>query len=182
MPERSHKPRLSFVLVVHREQAWIEQCASSLLAQAGAEVELIAVDDASPDHAPALLDELAAADDRVRVEHLSERIGLGPARTLGLETARGDYVWLVDATDALPRGGLPAVLGAIDAGPDLVVVHHERTDALGQTSQGSRRGVLTRVAERPAGPLDHSPGLAGFAPHAWNKVFRREFLTGLGVA
>src|SRR3954449_5043494 len=180
MPERSHKPRLSFVLVVHREQAWIEQCASSLLTHAGADVELIAVDDASPDHAPAVLDGLAEADGRVRVEHLAARAGLGPARNIGLEMARGDYVWFVDATDTLPRGALALVLNAVAGDPDLVVLHHELTDSGGQTSQGARRGVLERVAGRPAGSLEDSPGLAGFAPHAWNKVFRRDFLTGLG--
>src|SRR3954449_2165708 len=109
MPERSHKPRLSFVLVVHREQAWIEQCASSLLAQAGAEVELIAIDDASPDHAPALLDELAAGDPRGRVRRLERLAGRGAARYLGLEGAGGDYVWFVETTDAVATGALAAV-------------------------------------------------------------------------
>ena len=173
MPDRSHKPRLSFVLAVHGEQAWIRQCASSLLSQGGADIELIAIDDASADHAPAVLDELAEADERVRVEHLAARAGHGPALNIGLEMARGDYVWFVDATDSLPRGAVALVTGAMSAQPDLVVVHHE---------QGARRGVLERVADRPAGPLADSPGLAGFAPHAWNKVFRRDFLTGLGVA
>src|SRR4051812_45155552 len=124
MSDRSDNPRLSFVLVVHREQAWIEQCASSLLTHAGADVELIAVDDASPDHAPALLDELAEADGRVRVEHLATRAGLGPARNAGLELARGDYVWFVDATDSLPHGALALVMTAVSTDPDLVVVQH----------------------------------------------------------
>ncbi len=182
MPDRSDKPRVSFVLVVHREQAWIEQCASSLLGQTGADVELIAIDDAAPGHAPGLLDELAEADARVRVEHLAARVGLGPARNIGLGVARGDYVWFVNATDSLPRGALALVAGALGGDADVLVVHHEQTDALGQRSKGARRGVLERVAGRPLGSLAESPGLAAFAPHAWNKVFRREFLTGLGVA
>src|ERR1700761_4702181 len=132
MPDRSDKPCLSFVLVVQDEQAWIQQCASSLLEQAGADIELVAIDDASAAHAPALLDELAQADSRVRAEHLATRTGLGPARDLGLEMARGDYVWFVDPTDSLPRGAVALVANTLSTGPDLVVVHHELTNSSGQ--------------------------------------------------
>src|SRR5262245_33105443 len=99
-------PRLSFVLVVHGEQAYLDECTTSLLGQDVADVELIAVDDASPDHAPELLDELAARDPRVRVHHLDRRAGLGEGRNLGLREARGDYVWFVQTTDMLRPGAL----------------------------------------------------------------------------
>src|SRR5436853_6695792 len=76
-------PLLSFVLAVHGEQGYLEECAASILGPGVDDVELVAIDDASPDHAPALLDRLAASDPRVRVEHLAERAGPGPARNLG---------------------------------------------------------------------------------------------------
>ena len=60
-------PRLSFVLAVHREQAYLEQCVALAARPGRADVEVVAVDDASPDHGPALLDALAARDPRVRV-------------------------------------------------------------------------------------------------------------------
>ena len=65
------------------------------------------VDDASPDHGPELLDALAARDERVRVHHLAERVGLGEGRNLGAELAPGEYVWFVNASDVVaPRGVL----------------------------------------------------------------------------
>nr|MBA3408297.1 glycosyltransferase [Solirubrobacterales bacterium] len=63
-------PTLSFVLVVHREQAHLEGCVASLLDQPFGDVELLAIDDASPDHGPRLLDELAGRHARMRVIHL----------------------------------------------------------------------------------------------------------------
>ena len=72
-------PLLTFVLAVHGDQAYIGGCAESLLGPDFADVELVAIDDASPDHAPRLLDELAARDDRVtrRAPRGARRTGRG---------------------------------------------------------------------------------------------------------
>src|SRR3954453_5730243 len=100
---------LSLVLVVHREQAYVGEFATSVLDQDFRDVEIVAVDDASPDHAPAVLDEIAARDTRLRVHHLPARVGLGAARDLGLAQARGEYVWFVHTPDLMPPGGPPAL-------------------------------------------------------------------------
>jgi len=83
-------PTLSFVCVVHREQGHLVRLAASILDHADASIELVAIDDASPDHAPALLDDLAQRDPRVRVRHLEHRAGLAAGRNLGLDLAEGD--------------------------------------------------------------------------------------------
>jgi len=151
-------PLLSLVLVVHREQGWLPELAESVLSQDFRDLELIAIDDASPDHAPGMLDELAERDRRVRVRHLAERVGFGEARNLGLEMAGGDYVWFVDTTDLVPEGAL-ARLAAAAGSADLLLLRHAKDDLLGR-----------RTMAPPADAL-----------HAWNKVFRRGFLRELGV-
>jgi CDP-glycerol glycerophosphotransferase len=175
-------PRLSVVLVVHREQAYIEECTASVLDQGFEDVELVAIDDASPDHGPALLDELAGRDPRVRVRHLPERAGLGAARNLGLEMAGGDYVWFARTTDRLPSGALAAVADRLAAtSPDVLVVHHSVTGALRETRPGPGPKVLARTAERGTVTIDQQPGIARFAPRIWSLVFRRAFLEELGA-
>ena len=76
-------PRLSIVLVAHREQGFLEPCLQSVLDGTGDEIEVIAIDDASPDHVPELLEAAAARDARVRVEHRAQRMGLGAGRQAG---------------------------------------------------------------------------------------------------
>src|SRR4051794_13273057 len=173
-------PKLSFVLVVHREQAFLRECADSLLGLD--DVELVAIDDASPDHAPAILDELAESDPRVRVHHLADRVGLGAARNLALKLVDGDYVWFVNSTDRLPPGALVAVAHVLrgDA-PDLVLLPHSTADALGKRRQGSHSAMLMRIAEQGPGPLARHSGAARLAPYAWNKIFSRALLRDLGV-
>src|SRR4051794_11066622 len=124
-------PKLSFVLVVHREQAYLERFAASVLDQSFADVELVAIDDASPDHGPALLDALAERDPRVRVEHLPERAGLGPGRTHALDLVTGEYVWFANATDTVAPGAPAAVAERLELdAPDVLLVEHEHADRL----------------------------------------------------
>ncbi|HEY0631242.1 MAG TPA: bifunctional glycosyltransferase family 2 protein/CDP-glycerol:glycerophosphate glycerophosphotransferase, partial [Thermoleophilaceae bacterium] len=175
-------PLLSFVLAVHGEQAYIEECAGSILAEDAGDLELIAIDDASPDHAPALLDQLAERDSRVRVEHLSEHAGPGAARNLGLERASGDYVWFVDTTDRLPAGALGGVIDLLrEARPDALIVHHVQRGELGRERPGPHRKALAKAAEQGPGPLEERRGLAHAAPRAWNKIFNRELLAEAGA-
>src|SRR4051794_11107217 len=173
-------PLLTFVLAVHREQAYVRECAASILDQPFTDLELIAIDDASPDHVPELLDELAERDARVRVRHLPARAGLGEARNLALAEASGDYVWFVDATDRLPPGSLAAVVERLrEQAPDVLVVPHSRTGPLRRTKPGPHGKLLARVAERDPAPLDQRPALTRTAPGVWSKVFRRTLLDGL---
>jgi CDP-glycerol glycerophosphotransferase len=173
-------PTISFVLAVHSEQAYLRACAASVLEQRFGDVELIAIDDASPDHAPALLDELAAADPRVTVRHVERRLGRGGARDLGLELARGDYVWFVETTDTVAPGALAAVAERLAAEtPDVLLVHHSRIDMFRRTTPGPHRRALERVEGSVT--LEREPALAAAAPGAWDKVLRRGLLEQLGV-
>ena len=169
-------PLLSLVLAVHGEQAYIADCASSILGQDFDDLELIVIDDASPGHAPALLDELAAGDPRVTVQHLEERVGRGEARNLGLAAAQGELVWFVNATDRLPAGSLARVA---ETEADLLVVHHVVVDSLRRSRPGPFKKQLGKAARKGPGPLSSHRALADAAPGAWNKVFRRELLEGL---
>ena len=101
------RPTLSVVVPVYRVEGYLRECLDSILAGAGADVEVVAVDDASPDGCAAILDRYAAADPRVRVVRMAANVGLGMARNAGLDAARGEYVWFVDSDDWLPPGRSP---------------------------------------------------------------------------
>ena len=158
-------PRLSVVVVAHREQGFLEPCLESVLGQAAEEVEVIAIDDASPDHVPELLDEAAARDPRVHVRHLPERRGLGAGRNLALELARGDYVWFVRVTDTVAAGGVRAVLDDLAEQPDVLLLQH-----LVAAVTGGRR------------PAPLQTGIADASPEIFDKVLRRGLLSAAGAS
>lgn len=175
-------PRFSFVLAVHGDQAYLDQCASSVLGQEFADLELIAIDDASPDHGPALLDGIGERDGRVRVEHLPQRVGPGRARNLGLELASGDHVWFLNATDMLPGGALATVAERLRVGDaDVLVVPHTRVDVLGHRRPGRGSKLIAAAAQRGPGAIDEQRRLAATATRVWDKLFRRELLSEAGA-
>jgi len=159
-------PAISLVLVVHREQGWLPPLAASVLEQEFTDLELIAIDDASPDHGPELLDELAERDPRVRVKHLDARVGPGPARNLGLDLAEGSYVWFVNTTDLVEAIVVPA--------SDIARVPAVRESVLGQRRPESGEGQLwSRVFRRELiADLRFGDGLGGELTVLWPASFR----------
>ncbi|NED06386.1 glycosyltransferase family 2 protein, partial [Streptomyces sp. SID6648] len=90
-----------------------------------------------------ILDEYAARDDRVRVLHLEENVGLGRARNAGMPHASGDYLFFLDSDDTLTPGALRAMADRLAEtdDPDVLVFDYARTYWWG----GTRRNVLARV-------------------------------------
>jgi CDP-glycerol glycerophosphotransferase len=112
---------ISVVVCAYGVQGYLTECLDSVLT--GTDVEVVGVDDASPDHSGAVLDERAAADPRLSVLHLDRNAGPGPARNAGLDRATGEYVWFVDGDDYLLPGALAAVRDTLRETPaDVLVV------------------------------------------------------------
>ncbi len=89
---------VSIIVPVYKVEAYLEQCVRSIINQTYRLIEVILVDDGSPDNSGKLADELALEDERVRVVH-KENGGLSSARNAGLEVAKGEYVLFVDSDD-----------------------------------------------------------------------------------
>lgn len=90
--------KVSFILPVYKVEAYLRQCVESITCQTYRDIEIILVDDGSPDDSPALCDQLATEDERIRVVHKPNG-GLSDARNAGLKVATGDYVVFVDSDD-----------------------------------------------------------------------------------
>ncbi|MFE2074698.1 bifunctional glycosyltransferase/CDP-glycerol:glycerophosphate glycerophosphotransferase [Streptomyces misionensis] len=174
-------PRFSVIVPCHRVQAYLPECLDSVLGQSYRDVEVIAVDDRSPDDCGAILDEYAARDARVRVLHLPENVGLGRARNAGLAHARGDYLLFLDGDDTLTPGALRAVADRLaeTGDPDVLVYDYARTYWWGGTRRNALAGVLAQ-----AGPDTFTaagyPRILDLLMVVWNKVYRREFVAAEG--
>ncbi|MFI9650564.1 CDP-glycerol glycerophosphotransferase family protein [Streptomyces sp. NPDC052040] len=170
-------PRFSVIVPAYKVQAYLAECLTSVLEQSYPDLELIAVDDCSPDACGSLIDEFAARDARVRPLHLPENAGLGPARNAGLEQARGDYVLFLDGDDTLAPDALQDIADRLAAtgGPDVLVFDYARTYWTGRTVRNRLSGLLTEEGPAPF-RLDDRPGLLSLLMVVWNKAYRREFV------
>ena len=91
-------PKVSFIVPVYNTQEFLPRCLDSLLGQTCPDIEIIVVNDGSPDGSAAIIDEYARMDSRVRVVEKSNG-GLSSARNAGMDVARGDIIDFVDSDD-----------------------------------------------------------------------------------
>ena len=94
------RPLLSVIVPVYRVETYLPKCLDSLVGQTYADLEIILVDDGSPDRSGAICDEYAARDSRIVVIHQENR-GASQARNAGLDRATGEFVAFVDSDDYL---------------------------------------------------------------------------------
>ena len=93
-------PLISVILPVYRVEKYLDRCLQSITGQTYRNLEIILVDDGSPDNSGAICDAWAEKDDRVRVIH-KENAGAGAARNTGLDAASGEIVSMIDSDDYL---------------------------------------------------------------------------------
>ena len=94
----NNKPLLSIIVPVYNVEKYLPRCLDSILAQTFTNIEVIAVNDGSPDNCGKILDEYAQKDKRIKVIH-KENGGVSSARNTGLDMATGTYIGFVDPDD-----------------------------------------------------------------------------------
>lgn len=173
---------ISVIVPAHGVQAYLRECLLSVLEQDFSDVEIIAVNDCSPDQSGAIIDDVAAGDPRVRPLHLAENAGLGGARNAGLAAATGRYVLFLDGDDTLAPGSLAAIADRLEYGdyPQLLIYDYARTWWDGHRTASWAAEILASLSASVFTPSEH-PRLFNLLPIACNKVYRRDFLQQLGL-
>lgn len=98
-------PLVSVIIPVYQVEKYIHRCMDSILGQTYDNIEIILVDDGSPDNCPIICDQYAKADERVKVIHKTNG-GLSDARNEGLKHISGKYVFFVDSDDFIDRNAI----------------------------------------------------------------------------
>ena len=177
-------PEISVIVPVYRAEAFLRKCTDSILNQSFQDLELLLIDDGSPDNSGALCDQIAQADGRVRVFH-KENGGVSSARNLGMAEAKGTYLAFADSDDWLASDALETLYGALKAaGADTAGGAHYRVEVDGR--QEKEAGALpagvygpgeirTGIIDRLLGERMGKPGqvLNGFI---WRFLFSREII------
>ena len=167
----------TLVIPVYGVQAYLKECLDSVLGQDFTDVQVVAVDDCSPDRCGEILDEYAAIEPRLTVLHLTENRGLGGARNAGLEHATGRYILFLDSDDMMTAGSLQAIAAEVERleFPEMVIIDHARTYWWGKVARNLRHRSMASLAGSTF-TLDEHPEILDFLQVAWNKVCRRDFL------
>lgn len=96
---------ISVIVPIYKVQDYLDECIESIINQTFSNIEVILVDDGSPDRCPQMCDEWAKRDSRIRVVH-KKNGGLSSARNAGLDVANGEYISFVDSDDFICKDAL----------------------------------------------------------------------------
>lgn len=175
----SAAPQVSVVLPAYRAADDLPRAVERLGQQHFGDFEVIIVDDGSGDDTGAVAAALAADDARVRAISLPENVGAARARRAGVEAARGEWLWFVDADDDWADDAL-RVLVAMGRGRDADVVVAAATLV---TRDGRRRALRPPVSPPVSGRDAFRMLLRGeITGHLWNKLFRRDVMARASFA
>lgn len=167
---------VSIVIPAYRTEKHVRECVQSALRQDYPLIEILLVDDGSPDQCPQIFDEYAASYDRVSVFH-QENKGLGLARDTGLLAAKGEYVFFLDSDDYLDGPGAIRCLveKAKETAADIVMGNFRKQQGdklLDVNMHHLRDGDYTKTADfRFEGFYRY-----GHLAYNWGKLYRRQFL------
>ena len=118
--------RISVIVPVYKTEAYLDRCVASITAQSYSNLEIILVDDGSPDRCPAMCDAWAEKDSRIRVIH-KENGGAGSARNAGLSAMTGSWFTFVDSDDYLSPRMYETMAGYMGEDVDLIECVMART-------------------------------------------------------
>lgn len=152
---------ISVVVPVYKGENYLEECIDSILNQSFQNIELILVDDGSPDNSGAICDDYAARDSRVKVIHKNNE-GINKTRLRGVMEACGEWIAFCDNDDSMPLDALESLYSLTESTdivigfPDAPNYHRDLT------LEECRRNMITSKL---------------LPPSPWGKLYRRELLT-----
>lgn len=159
---------LTVIIPVYKTEKTLGRCVESVLKQNIPDgMEVILVDDGSPDGCPKLCDEWAERDHRIRVVHQQNK-GLGAARNAGIDVANGKYITFVDSDDYLATDTYPKLLQNLEENPKVDILEYELW-------QGKKEAeyLTLKDAVYPNARQYWLQTRAWWHSYAWNKIYRR---------
>jgi glycosyltransferase involved in cell wall biosynthesis len=181
-------PTVSVIVPVYNTEAFLCECLDSILAQTFGDLEVLCVDDGSSDNSMTILKEYAVRDPRVRV--IPQRTGgrgPGTARNVAIREARGEYLAFVDSDDKVHEDLVQQLLRAArkhDA--DIAMCEIAKFSAVGEKGRYAGctydKAIPGALERRAFSWHDIQKVLFELRFVAWNKIYRKSFVIGSGLA
>lgn len=116
----SQSPQISIIVPVYNVERYLPPCVDSILSQAFSNFELLLIDDGSSDNSSVICDDYAQRDSRVVAFHKTNR-GVSSARNLGLENAKGEWIYFADSDDIVDSHALDTLCHLVSEDIDLIM-------------------------------------------------------------
>lgn len=180
------RPFFSIVMPAYQAEKYLGNAVEGILDQSFPDWELLIIEDCSKDRTLEIAEKYQAADKRIKVIHREKNAGVSEARNLGIERARGEYLWFTDADDKAERELLEKVHDSLEKNRAKLVVFGLAEEYFSKDGQLEYRNIRKprpgifrdREALRKEILGLEQQTLYGYP---WNKVYDLDYLKGLGL-
>ena len=168
------EPLISVIVPVYKVEPYLDKCISSIVNQTYTNLEIILVDDGSPDNCPAMCDAWAEKDSRIRVLHQRNQGG-GAARNAGLDLASGSLIAFVDSDDYIVPDMYAHLYTLLEQSVDIAECSY--VEVAGNDAVFAC-GYETRSYTAQEAMAEHIRDRV-FRQLIWNKLYRRHVMDGI---
>ena len=172
----TERPLISVIVPIYGVEKYLEQCLDSILNQTYRQLEIILVDDGSPDRCGDICDRYASQDSRIKVIHQTNQ-GLSAARNAGMDIAIGEYISFIDSDDYIVPQYYEKMLEGFKQYPDApIIACLIYQDKDGQITRLSPNWHTTQPVFHSSLTFCEECLLGKMTVAVWNKLFRAELL------
>lgn len=168
---------VSIIVPIYNVEQYLRRCVDSILSQTYSNLEIILVDDGSPDECPRMCDEYARIDERVRVIH-KDNGGLSSARNAGLDIMNGNYVMFIDSDDYLAVNTVECILEeSLNYCADIVTFKFVKVyDDHQESTIDTNKEIRIWSGKQALVQMFYSDGIGW---EAWNKLYKAELFSDI---
>lgn len=178
-------PKISVIVPVYKVENYLDRCVQSILNQTYTNLEILLVDDGSPDKCPCMCEEYAKKDNRVKVIH-KQNGGLSDARNAGIDVATGEYITFVDSDDWISENCIEILQQTIDKnGTKISVIDTVESDGSKESERSYSEGKIHKEVYTAEEAMRVIFLQDEFNTSAWAKLYHRSifdevrFTTGI---
>lgn len=164
--------KISVIIPIYNVEKYLEKCLKSVINQTYKDLEIICVDDCSPDNSNKIVQEYLKKDSRIKLIKREKNGGLSAARNSGLEIATGDYIYFLDSDDWIDLDYLEKMYNAITSKNQEAVCS---TNILNVFEDGTSKPLMKRDFEEKFVPYSHACQMA------WSWLLKKSFLDKFDV-
>lgn len=170
--------KVSLIIPVYRTEKYLRQCIDSVLSQTYGDIEVILVDDGSPDSCGEICDEYSARHNRIKVIHKANE-GLSMARNDGISESTGDYIFFLDSDDYISPSCIESLVSASENGALAVIGYQLDLDSEKQIYTPSQAyGEYKTIGDFY---MNFANLFATKYNFAWGKLYRSDIIKNNGL-
>lgn len=178
-------PLISIIVPVYKVESFIEKCVCSIIEQTYTHIEIILVDDGSPDKCPKICDDFAKKDSRIKVVH-QKNMGLPYARRSGYLVSKGDYIYFLDSDDYIDKDCIKILVSHAQvsnaditlSGINNVNISTNRIYVVPRLSPGFYDKQLIQTLLSKDYLFNQVSKVSSYPLYAWGKLIKRDVMDG----